>query len=330
MRYFFKDRVLILGYHHFCIERKPETWLLDIVINSSVFAKEMQHLKKYYNVISIDECVEALQGKRRLDPYSAVITFDDGYASQYQYAFPILKKLGINGIFFINASFIGTDKLFWWDELQYMLMHCRKDNITIQMDKQEMAFELKSHAQREKAFQAMCTIFTKLEHNHRSNLLSLLREATEIKACDATTYVESYRCLSQEMVKEMLDAGMRIGSHTMSHVNLGNETYEMQKGEIENSIEYLDASKPLHFSYPNGDFNNDVAQILKSCNFQTGLTTLRGFVNKGEDLYRLKRLLPKPDFLEFICDISGLYYFLAKIKSVIIKPKSFMKRVIYG
>jgi len=333
MRYFFKERVLILYYHNLCIERKPRTCILNPVINPSVFAKQMKHLKKHYNVISIDECVEALQEKRRLDSYSVVIAFDDGYVSQYQYAFPILKKMRINAIFFINASFVGTNNLFWWEELEYMLMHCRKDNITIQMDRQEMVFELKSYTLKKQACQMAATIFKKIDSNHGSKLLSLFREATEIKVSDVKTYVENYRCLNQEMIKEMLNTGMRIGSHTVSHVILANETYETQKEEIENSIKYLDTSKPLHFSYPNGDFgdfNSDTVQILKSCNFQTGLTAIPGFVNKGDDLYRLKRWVAESDFLEFVCDISGLHYFLAKIEGVIIRLRRLIKRLIYG
>ena len=42
---------------------------------------------------------------------------DDGYANNYQYAFPILKEFELPATIFITTGMIGSNKLFWWDKV---------------------------------------------------------------------------------------------------------------------------------------------------------------------------------------------------------------------
>lgn len=39
-----------------------------------------------------------------------VITFDDGYQSNYEYAYPILKKYGMKATIFVIGSSVGKDE----------------------------------------------------------------------------------------------------------------------------------------------------------------------------------------------------------------------------
>jgi len=288
----------------------------------------MEHLKRHYNVISIDECVEALREKRRLKPYSVVITFDDGYVNQYRYAFPVLKEKCLKATFFITTSFIGTDNLFWWDEFEYMLAYCEKAEITVPLDGREMLFRLNGREQREGLCRTLGNeIFKKVNLRRCNELMQLFRDATGVDAYSNKEFIENYHCMDKGMIKEMMDAGMRFGSQTVHHAVLTNENCEVQKTEIEGSIDCLDTSRPLHFCYPNGSFNADTKRILESCGFQSALTVMGGFVNEGDDLYELKRISADQDFLEFVYCISGVDFFLAKvIKKMMDKCKYFITR----
>ncbi|HEY9228140.1 MAG TPA: polysaccharide deacetylase family protein, partial [Gemmatimonadaceae bacterium] len=59
------------------------------------------------------------EGTSTLPERAVVITFDDGWASQYRYAFPILRQLGLTATFFIYSKPIGHDPLWMnWGQIR--------------------------------------------------------------------------------------------------------------------------------------------------------------------------------------------------------------------
>jgi len=56
-----------------------------------------------------------------LQTNSCLLTFDDGYADNFYYAFPILKRFKIKATIFINTSYIGSDPDYLtWDQIKQM------------------------------------------------------------------------------------------------------------------------------------------------------------------------------------------------------------------
>ena len=46
------------------------------------FAKQIQYIKKTYNVIKMEDFVDAINNKTKLPPNSALLTFDDEFLSK--------------------------------------------------------------------------------------------------------------------------------------------------------------------------------------------------------------------------------------------------------
>lgn len=105
-----KDKVVILGYHQIRnIEESDNPKARLFITSPEVFEKEMEILKnKGYTSISVTEYLNYLNNRilNKIPEKSVVITFDDGYISQYSNAFPILKKYGMKATLFLYMDCI--------------------------------------------------------------------------------------------------------------------------------------------------------------------------------------------------------------------------------
>lgn len=79
--------VVVLMYHDFGYSGNPA------IINAEVFDDQMRALSENdFNVISIEQYVDYMEGKIDLPEKSVLITFDDGYSDFYEIAYPILQQ----------------------------------------------------------------------------------------------------------------------------------------------------------------------------------------------------------------------------------------------
>ena len=77
-------------------------------------------LENGYTIISMKELALADNGKIELPSKPIVITFDDGYYSNYEYIYPILKKYNVKASIFIITDKVGKKidgiKYLGWEE----------------------------------------------------------------------------------------------------------------------------------------------------------------------------------------------------------------------
>lgn len=103
-------KVLMFGYHQVRETKSTDGPKTRAFITSpEIFEKEMKFLSdRGYHTISTTDYVNYLKtGKSEFDlNKSVILTFDDGYASQYTNAFPVLKKYGFTATFFVYSDCI--------------------------------------------------------------------------------------------------------------------------------------------------------------------------------------------------------------------------------
>lgn len=103
-----KPRVAVLCYHHIVPEALSKS--IDTVVPLSEFEDQMKYLYEHgYYTASSNDIEEFLHNKKKLPQKTVVITFDDGYASNYTYAYPILKKYDFKALIFIIGSKMMKD-----------------------------------------------------------------------------------------------------------------------------------------------------------------------------------------------------------------------------
>src|SRR2546421_10308291 len=109
-------QLVILGYHRFVnAVRHPDT-----EITPAAFEAQMKELKdKNIAVIPMQDFLAWRRGEKAIPPKSAIITFDDGWKSQYDVAWPIMKKFNYPFTLFIYTEgikpghFSGGESMSW-------------------------------------------------------------------------------------------------------------------------------------------------------------------------------------------------------------------------
>ncbi len=93
--------VIIFGYHRFeKTVRRPDT-----EITPEMFEAQMKELKdKNIPVIGMQDFLAWKRGEKSIPPKAAIITFDDGWKSQYEVGWPIMKKYGYPLTLFIYTE----------------------------------------------------------------------------------------------------------------------------------------------------------------------------------------------------------------------------------
>ncbi len=106
-----KPFVPVLMYHHLQKEGTFDSKKYGgVIIDPERFEKQMLYLKAAgYHTITLEQLRDFVLYNKPLPPKPIVITFDDGYLSNYTYAYPILKKLGMKAEINIIVSYVPDE-----------------------------------------------------------------------------------------------------------------------------------------------------------------------------------------------------------------------------
>jgi peptidoglycan/xylan/chitin deacetylase (PgdA/CDA1 family) len=295
------NNIVVIAYHRV----GPYEDKSPLKVSISEFEKQCKHFMKSYKIISLSELIQSILEKRPLKKM-AVITFDDGYKDNYIHAFPILKRYKIPATIFLASGHIGTDNLFWWDKIDYVLRNTKLKDIEIEN------FGKISLNKYENRWQKIFEFKAKLKQISEENKNKIIDEIVKLSDVDISD-IGKETILSWDDVKYMNEFGIDFGSHTVTHpilkkISLSDVKYEVtfSKKTIESKLGHPIDS----FSYPNGtidDFDDQVSSIVKDAGFKCAVTGIQRMVTTKSDLYKLERLNSADNFNLFKFYISGLY-----------------------
>jgi hypothetical protein len=85
-----EERLTVLSYHE--IANSGEALNPDYSVTPTMFVRQMDWLRNNgFHFVSVDDLLADEAGRKPLPEKAVLITFDDGYRSMYDYAWPILK-----------------------------------------------------------------------------------------------------------------------------------------------------------------------------------------------------------------------------------------------
>jgi peptidoglycan/xylan/chitin deacetylase (PgdA/CDA1 family) len=289
-----KASAVILRYHSVCEDARAPLSYIDpgLSVPLDGFDRQMRFLREHYVPVSLEDVVEAVSGGRSLPNLAVAVTFDDGYRDNHQYAFPVLRKYGISGAFYITAGCVNMGEPLWTSRLRYYFTATRQPSLELSQPKPKR-LDLTSPTARNASF--AYTIAT-------IKSVGKVRGGELFRDVEAKLAVTDLNPLKHTMmtwgeIEDMGKGGQTIGAHTLTHPNLPGLPSEEADAEIAGSkslIEEKIKAPVLHFAYPNGrgvsHFNEPVREMVKKAGFLSSVTSIDGPVYRNDDPFTLQRL----------------------------------------
>src|SRR5690349_21269394 len=281
-----RGRLSILTFHRVFAAPDP---LLPGEPSAEQFEALLAHVKRNYSVLPLTDAIRRLYNGT-LPARAVAITLDDGYADNLSVAAPILKRLQLPATVFIATGYLDGDCMF-----NDVVIHA------IRAAKQERlelahlglgAYSLASIADRRSAINQIIGRIKYLPAAERSR-----RAQSILDACATTAPVGLM--LKRELVRSLIDFGLDVGGHTITHPILTNISpsdawHEIQAGKEE--LEQLIRRSVSLFAYPNGcpgsDYTGEHVRMVRDAGFLAGATTARGVASRESDPLQLPRFAP--------------------------------------
>ena len=85
-----------------------------ITLNTKEFERQIRFFKDNYACPDPQQLIDNFKTKQsgKVSEDTVLITFDDGYADNFKFARPILKKYGLRALVFLVSGHIGSNN-FW-------------------------------------------------------------------------------------------------------------------------------------------------------------------------------------------------------------------------
>ncbi len=309
---------VILCYHRVvCAEADPHL----LTVTPENFRAQLEFIRKIGQPISLDALSAGL-AIGALPTGGVVLTFDDGYLDNLELALPILREFDIPATIYIATGPVGSDREFWWDDLERLLLGpgTLPRILRLEIDGRAREWDL-GEAPNDTAANAAWSVLDPGDWSARQMLftdlhatLRPLAEALQQNVLDQLRALTGgpaaarpfYRCLNaaelQTLAAEPL---ITLGAHTVTHCDLDFRTADEQAAEIDGSrrqLETIIGRRVDHFSYPYGSFNDDSRAVCARSGFRSAVSCVDEPVETRFSRHALPRFLVRnwdgPEFEE--------------------------------
>lgn len=287
----------VLMYHRVLPDQaRADSYSADgIIVSPDTFRLQMQILRRRFHPLSLPEYVAHLE-EGRFPDNSCLVTFDDGWFDNHEYALPILEGTRVPAAVFIATDYIGTGRCFWQESLSRLLAHAaglggaavsmfaglaRPDVPGLASGSRKLAIRQCIDGLKHRSIAEVAELTTRVEDLLRTHGVS-------------QSPLHADRFMNWEQVTTLHRSGLvSIGSHCRSHVPLTRLTLGEASRELEESRQIIAAqtgSAPIAIAYPNGDCNIEIGDAADRAGYKAAFTTERGYSSGVGHRFLQKRI----------------------------------------
>ena len=256
------------------VQRRKVTFLLFHDMDAADAERNFGYLKRHYNIIGLNDYLDAVNDGKRLPNKAVVITFDDGHASNYT-LLPVIKRMQIPITIFLCSSIVGTHRHFWF-----------RHNTEIKPQIEALK---------------------KIPNGRRLETLRQYGFSQEQEYDDT-------QALSKKQIEEMIPwVNFQSHTCFHPILPQCNDTAaENEIIGSRRQLEEVFGLTVNALSYPNGDYSTRDISLTQAAGYECGITVDSGYNNLKSNLFRLKRFSVNDaeNTTELMVKASGCYALL--------------------
>ena len=276
------DCLTVLAYHRigYVAEARRYSYATNISAAPDMFERQLDYIARHFNVIDLAALHRWLVDDGPLPPRPLLISFDDGYRDNYEYAYPLLRRYGLPATIFLITAQIENPALPWWDECAYYFAHTQQDQVYLPPGGH---YPLRTDRARALALDRLIERLKSLPEAARRQQIQAARTALAVEEAPANRDL----FMTWDQVRRLVADGVACQPHTLTHPILAQLNEADMYHEIEASrrcIEKQTRQAVVAFAYPNGrptDYNATTLDILKRTGYRLAFTMQRGPVRLG-------------------------------------------------
>jgi peptidoglycan/xylan/chitin deacetylase (PgdA/CDA1 family) len=247
---------VVVNYHGVSpVDYDPHDPFLDAnLVSSETLQKQLRFLKTHYEVISPDDYRSWVRTGEALPTGSVLVTCDDGLLNHLTDMLPVLLHEGIRSLFFVTGASCSEDPgMLWYEELYQLL-----GSGQLGRDDLQSLFEVDRKPVSAGDFRSVwwsaVVRASRWERPVRETLWRQLQQKYPI----GKSSLSERRCrlLNMHELRQLSQAGMTIGAHTMTHPVLSECNDAESFREINDSktaLEHALGQSVWAFAYPFGN-----------------------------------------------------------------------------
>ena len=302
---FAPSAAVVLMYHSIAEDERATEHILGVSRGRTSFEAHMETLARHFSPVSIEDVAQFAESGRQLPPRAVAVTFDDGFADNYDIALPILNRYGVPATFYIMVDAVANGALPWYCRIRFAFSTTAKSDWSNPTSNQKYTF--RSPMERKAVMTAAWESAAKMTGKQQQDFVSGIEKSLEIEPIKGRNGF----MLTWEEVRALKKAGHIIGAHTLSHPNLAHVSASEARSEIVGSRDTLEKEmgEPVeHFSYPhpalNPQWSSLTHDITREAGFKSAVLTTPGPVRTGDDPLALRRIGTPADLDQFTWNLQ--------------------------
>ena len=129
---------LYIVMYHYVRELKKSRYPNIKGLDFNLFKQQIAFFEKNFNIITMEQVINAIKGNGELPENALLLTFDDGYIDNYTYVFPLLMEKKLQGTFFPPAKILVENCVLDVNKIHYLLANIEEeilfDDVLHQLD----------------------------------------------------------------------------------------------------------------------------------------------------------------------------------------------------